>query len=135
MRRQVLLLCLAALLLSGGLAAQDTATVPSQAPKVKRNPDLITQQEIEASPDATDTGFALVRQLRPNWLRMRGVTSIRSTTPPPQVYVAGVKRGGPSVLDEIPRISIKEIQHLSGNDASSRYGTGHESGVILVILK
>lgn len=131
MRRLLPLLCLAVLLFPAGVAAQDT----TKAPKVKRNPDLISQQEIEASPDASDTGFALVRQLRPNWLRQRGLSSIRSTTPQVQVYVSGLRRGGPSALEDVPRTSIKEMQRLNGADASSRYGTGHESGVILVILK
>ena len=132
MRRLLPLLCLALLAVPAGLAAQDST---QKAQKIKRNPDLISQQEIEAQPDASDTALALVRQLRPNWLRMRGNTSIRSSTPPVQVYVSGVKRGGPSALDDVPRSSIKEMQRLSGNDASSRYGTGHESGVILVTLK
>jgi hypothetical protein len=132
MRRLLPLLCLAVLFLPAVLDAQDTTT---KAPRIKRNPDLISQQEVEAAPDATTTALALVQQLRPNWLRMRGPTSIRSSTPPVQVYVGGVNRGGPSALNDIPRQSIKEIQHLSGNDASSRYGTGHESGAILVILK
>ena len=132
MRRLLPLLCLAILAIPASLAAQDSAQKP---PKIKRNPDLITQQEIEATSDATDTGLQLVQQLRPNWLRQRGTASIRSTTPPVQVYVSGVKRGGPSSLDDISRQSIKEIQHLNGNDASSRFGMGHESGAILVILK
>ena len=132
MTRLLPLVCLAALILPGGLSAQDTTT---KAPKLKRNPDLIAEREIQAAPDAWQTAFALVEQLRPNWLRQHGASSINSATPLPQVYVGGVKRGGPTTLEEVPRASIKEIQHLRGTDASQRYGMGHESGVILVILK
>lgn len=132
MPRLLPLLCLAALILPAAAAAQDTT---HKAPKIKRNPDLISEQEIQAAPEAMQTAFSLVEQLRPNWLRVHGMSSIRSQTPSPQVYVSGVKRGSPSTLEDVPRASIKEIQHLSGNEASMRFGMGHESGAILVILR
>ncbi len=132
LRRLLPLLSFAFLILPAGLAAQDTT---HQAPKIKRNPDLISQQEIQAAPDAWQTAFAPVEQLRPSWLVPHGTSSIRSETPMAQVYVSGMKRRGPSTLEDVPRASIKEIQHLRGIDASQRYGVGHESGVILVILK
>ena len=132
MTRLLPLVCLAALILPAGLAAQDTTR---KEPRLTRNPDLISEQEIRAAPDASQTALSLVEQLRPNWLRQRGASSTRSVTPPPQVYVSGLKRGGPSTLADVARASIKEIQHLRGTDASQRYGMGHESGAILVILK
>jgi hypothetical protein len=132
MSRLLPLVCLAALILPAAGAAQDST---HKVQKMKRNPDLISEQEIQAAPDAWQTAFALVEQLRPNWLRQHGVGSMRSTTAVPQVYVSGMKRGGPSTLEDVPRASIKEIQHLRGTDASQRYGMGHESGAILVILK
>jgi hypothetical protein len=132
MSRLLPLVCLAALILPAAGAAQDST---HKAQKMTRNPDLISEQEIQAAPDAWQTAFALVEQLRPNWLRQHGVGSMRSTTAVPQVYVSGMKRGGPSTLEDVPRASIKEIQHLRGTDASQRYGMGHESGAILVILK
>ncbi len=132
MPRLLPLVCLAALILPVGLAAQDTTP---KAPKLKRNPDLISHQEIQAAPDAWQTAFSLVEQLRPSWFRQRGRSSINLATPSVQVYVGGVKRGGPSSLEDVARAAIKEIQHLSGSDASLRYGMGHESGAILVVLK
>lgn len=132
MFRMLPIVCLAALVLPARLAAQDTT---HKAPKIRRNPDLISQQEIEAAPEAWQTGYALVEQLRGNWLRRHGISSVTQQTPLPQVYVAGMKRGGPSSLEDIPRASIREIQHLGGTDATQRFGQGHESGAILVILK
>ena len=126
------LVCLAVLILPAGLAAQDTT---HKAPKIKRNPDLISEQEIQAAPDAWQTAFALVQQLRPGWLTLHGMSSILNETPKPQVYVSGIKRGDPSNLEDVPRASIKEIQHLRGIDAMQRFGTGHENGAILVILR
>ncbi|HEU5218040.1 MAG TPA: hypothetical protein VFU23_05240 [Gemmatimonadales bacterium] len=129
---RLLPLLLVAVILPAGLAAQDST---HKETRIKRNPDLISEQEIQAAPDAWQTAFALVEQLRPNWLRQHGISSIRSTTPVPQVYVGGVRRGGIANLEDVQRASIKEIQHLRGTDATQRYGSGHESGAILVILR
>ena len=51
------------------------------------------------------------------------------------VYVDQTRMGGPNTLAQIPITDVKEIQHLSGTDATQRYGTGHGSGVIIVIRK
>lgn len=126
------LVCLSLLILPAGLRAQDST---HKAPKIKRNPDLISEQEIQAAPESWQTAFALVQQLRPGWLISHGQSSIMNETPKPQVYVGGIQRGDPSSLEDVPRASIKEIQHLRGIDAMQRYGTGHENGAILVILR
>ena len=125
-------LLLTAVLFPIGLSAQDT-TKP--APKIKRNPDLITAQEIAAAPDAARTAFDLVKQLRPLWLSVRGPSSISLGTPKPQAYVDGVLRGDPSTLSDISRESIREIRHLRGTDATQRFGVNHENGAILVTTK
>ena len=54
------LVCLAILILPAGLQAQDST---HKAPKIKRNPDLISEQEIQAAPEAWQTGFALVQRV------------------------------------------------------------------------
>jgi hypothetical protein len=125
-------LMLVAVLLPAGLSAQDS-TKP--APKLKRHPDLISNQEIEAAPLSATTAHNLVQHLRPNWLRGRGPSSIMLETAGVQVYVSGMHQGGASALEQVARNSIKEIQHMRGTDAVQRYGTGHENGAILVILK
>lgn len=132
MPRLAALLSLLVLAVPGSLSAQDT-TKPD--PKIRRNPDLISSQEIEAASDAMRTAYDVVKQLRPIWLTARGQSSIRLRTPEPQVYVGGAHRGGVASLGDIARSSIRQIEHLRGQDATNRYGTGHESGAILVTLK
>jgi len=125
-------LLLMAALFPVGLSAQDTA---KPEPKLKRHPDRISIQEIEAAPDAAVTAMDLVEHLRPNWLRGRGATSVTLQTSPIQVYVAGLRKGGLSSLSDVARSAVKEIQHLRGTDAVQRFGMGHDSGAILVLLK
>lgn len=125
-------LSLALLAMPGVLPAQDTANAP---PKIRRNPDLISTQEIEAAPDAARTAHDLVKQLRPTWLSIRGPSSMSTPTLGPQVYVDGVRRLGVRSLAEIPRLTVREIRHLRGTDATQRYGLDHENGAILVTTK
>jgi hypothetical protein len=129
MRRTLPLLFLAvALLLPATVYAQDSAKAK---PKIKRNPDVISMQEIEASTDAHDA-YELVKRLRPLWLTMRGVGSINLPVAELAVYVNGVRMGGPDALRDIPRTDVAEMRFLRGTDATQRFGTGHENGAILV---
>ncbi len=115
-----------------GLSAQDTA---KPEPRLKRHPDRISTQEIEAAPDAAITAMDLVEHLRPNWLRGRGAGSVLLQTSPIQVYVSGLRKGGIGALADVARSAVKEIQHLRGTDATQRFGMYHDSGAILVILR
>lgn len=126
------LLCLVLLAMPGALTAQDSTQA---SPRIKRNPDFISAQEIEAASDAARTAHDLVKQLRPTWLSFRGPTSMNSPTLGPQVYVDGVRRLGVNSLTEVPRNTVKEIRRLRGTEATQRYGLDHESGAILVATK
>jgi hypothetical protein len=94
----------------------------------------ITLAEIEASP-ARD-GYQLVSRLRPQWLRGRGPISLRDPRPTlPVVYVNGIREGGPDTLRRLDVGGILSIDYLGAADATTRFGTGHAGGVILVQLR
>ena len=50
----------------------------------------------------------------------------------PVAYVDDVKQQSVDDLKNIRIAEVAEIRYLSGNDASGRYGAGHESGAILL---
>jgi hypothetical protein len=132
MRRALPLLFLAiALILPAAAHAQDSAQAK---PKIKRNPDVISAEEIETASDAQDA-YQVVKRLRPMWLTMRGGGSMNSRVADIAVYVNGVRMGGPDALRDIPRTGVVEMRFLRGTDATQRFGTGHESGAILVTPK
>lgn len=112
-----------------GLPPQD----PPKPPKPTKHPDLITRQEIEALPEAR-TAFELVTRLRPNWLNTRQ-GSITLPQGDVVVYVNEVRRGGPEALREVDRLQVAEIRRVRGIDATTRFGTDHEHGAILVKLR
>ncbi|MEK7380553.1 MAG: hypothetical protein AAB075_06040 [Gemmatimonadota bacterium] len=119
---------LLALSLAGMVIA---AASPAEAQKPKRNPDVITAEEIAARSDI-QTAYDAVRRLRGAMLRTRPGGSVLQGSDPIWVYVDNVKAGGPEALENILASQVYEIRKLSASDATTRYGTGHTNGVILV---
>lgn len=100
---------------------------------VRWDPERITAEEIAArAPDARNA-YEVIQRLRPSFLRKRSTRNVQSeVTEPIKVYVDGAYRGTPETLRELMRDGIVEIVHLSGPDATTRFGTGHNNGAILV---
>lgn len=116
------------ILVSGACAS------PGFVPPLRRDPSLITEEEIVASlaVDAYDA----VAKLRSNFLASRGQTSFRSSASSlPTVFVDGLKYGPISTLAQIPASSIMEIRLLRSWEATTNYGTGYMSGVIAIITR
>lgn len=111
-----------------GLSPQEQPKLP----KPTKNPDLITRQEIEALKDA-QTAFEVVTRLRPNWLNTRQ-GSLTQSPGDVVVYVNEVRRGDRAALREVDRLQVAEIRRVRGVDATTRFGTNHEHGAILVKL-
>lgn len=73
--------------------------------------------------------YQAIQRLRPRWLQTRGTTN-------PMLYVDGVQRG--TNLGELRSIrvaDVQQMQYLSANDASTRFGTGHGGGAILLTTR
>lgn len=89
------------------------------------DPDVITREQIAA----LDVTYAIdaVRRLRPSWLRSRG-----GIDEEPVVYVDAARRGGTRALATISVEIVEDIRYLSGPDATTRLGTGHRGGAIMV---
>ena len=99
-----------------------------------RDRTVITEREIEES--ALLDAFEVVRALRPEFLRTRGSSSFRATEPvEAQVYVDGVRIGDTASLRRLPREVLREIRYVDAREATTRYGTGHGAGAILVATK
>jgi hypothetical protein len=101
----------------------------------RRSNYLITAEEIAAS--SARNAFDAVQLLRPNWLRMRGAagSTLRGETIAPVVYSDNVRLGGMENLSGIAAADIATIEYLSARDATTRFGTGHAGGAILVKSK
>ena len=126
MQRAGMFLALFALALPQALLAQETV-------KKKYERDVITREEIqERAPDAK-SAYDVIQRLRPQFLRTRPSGSMQNKNPVTvKVYVDGSLRGGTYVLRDLISHSIISIMYLDGSDATTRFGTNHENGAILV---
>jgi hypothetical protein len=94
--------------------------------------DVVTRAEMDGV-HAADA-YALLQRLRPQFLRSRGAVSMRNSSDSyPIVYLNNVRHGGVMSLRDIVADDIQEIRFISAADATTRWGTGHGSGVILVL--
>lgn len=77
--------------------------------------------------------YEAVSRLRPDWLRRRGQVSIRDRRAGEVVvYLDGVRHGGPRSLANIRIEMVLAMEYLGASDATTRFGTGHGGGAILV---
>lgn len=96
--------------------------------------DLITREQIDQLPP-TNTVQEVIRRLRPRWLIARGNTSIQYGQALPQVYVDGLRMGGPEALDNLQPNDVQELRFISAADATTLYGTDHAGGIIQVTTR
>ena len=99
-----------------------------------RQRNVITADEIQTTTHVT--AYEIVQQLRPEFLRARGVASIRDPRPErATVYIDGVRAGGLDILHSVSRDVLYEIRYLNGVDATTLYGIGHAGGAIQIVTR
>ena len=108
-----------------------TDTVHVRTKRGSGDSELLQRDEFEGS-TVTDA-FSLVQQFRPNWLHNRGPVSLTNPSAGDlKIYVDGFLFGDVTTLHNIPVLEVQRLRHLSGPDATMRYGVGHAGGVIEV---
>ncbi len=124
---------------SSGTAGQagepQTTAVSSPAPRQRKDPNVITEAELASR--SSLTARQAIEQLRPQFLRVRGTTTLGNaqTSDVIWVYFEGTRMGTVEVLNNIGVQEIREIRYLSPSEATNRYGTGHVQGAIVVTRK
>jgi hypothetical protein len=97
------------------------------------DPNEITREEIQRV-EQVSSAYSVVQRLRPNWLRKRGPSSV-SNPGNIIVYVEGSRYGAPESLRQLDPLNVASMRWLTDDQATTRYGTGHDNGVILVRLR
>ena len=112
--------------------AQATHTTAGTAPAQSRH--VLLGDEIQAASVAT--AYQAVARLRPEWLHRRGQMSIRDPSAGAVVvYLDGLREGGANALEGIAAETVLAMEYLNGSEATTRFGTGHAGGAILVRLR
>jgi hypothetical protein len=92
----------------------------------------ISREDIEARIHLNT--YEIVRQLRPTWVRSRGRPSFGDPDAgSPVVYLDETFYGPVASLNQIDPRAIQRIEFMSASDATTRFGTGHMGGVIMVM--
>ena len=121
---------LSVLVLSASLAACATANQTTR-PVLSAGRDVITAAEIVAA-RVTDA-YQAVAQLRPEFLRRRGISMMPAfSAPEAMVYLDELPFGGPESLRGIPLERVRLIRYISPTEADLRWGGSHAAGAILV---
>ena len=93
--------------------------------------DAITREMIDNP--SSQNAYTIVQRFRPRWLSPRTQGTITNPEPSfPQVYVDEVRFGPIDTLYRIDGTQIERIEFMSGLNATTRYGVGHDGGAIMV---
>jgi hypothetical protein len=131
--RAVLAVAAAVAAVSCAASSSSSATAAEGAgARPRRDPNVITAEELAGRP--TLNARQAIEQLRPQFLRTRGTTTLGNASVGDViwVYVDGTRMGDLSVLNTITVPEIREIRYLSPSEATNRWGTGHVQGAILI---
>ncbi len=115
---------------SGGAAAGGSSG--------RTNRDQILEAEISARANEATNALQIIQKLRPQMLRGRGIASpsdVTGESAQPKVYVDNIAYGDLSSLQNVLTSQISEIRFINSRDATTRWGTGHMGGVILVVTR
>lgn len=129
MQRFALILLLAAVSAGCGPAPV------SNDPFGRQNRSVLLDDEIKAAKGFGWTAYDLINQLRPEYLRTRGAVSLRNAVPTATVYLDGAKYGDVQSLKLINGEHVSFVRYLNGSEATTRYGTDHVGGAILITTK
>jgi hypothetical protein len=133
--------CLAALLaLSAACASSPSSKAggnvsQSSVAEGKKNPDVISQEEL-LDPAIVSLDLAsAIRRLRPGFFRSSGPQSFSNQTAGQVQYSHDFGPLQPiSQLNSMNAMSIVEIRYLNANEAQNRFGINANGGPVIVLL-
>lgn len=95
---------------------------------------VVTEEELASVGD--HSAYEALQQLRPTFLRSRDIQTSSNPTPKPvDVYVDGGRADGLDALKRIRAATVKEMRFYEPQEANTKFGTGHNGGLIAVTLK
>jgi hypothetical protein len=128
-------LTLAAMLVGAGLplsCATGSSGSSGSSGGSNRARNEITREELAAIEETEDiSAYDAIRRLHPQWLEGRGTVSFRLAVEV-QVHFNGARIGSVDELRRIRTAEVQYVEHLEGPQATQRYGTGYERGLILI---
>jgi hypothetical protein len=95
---------------------------------------VITAEELSGPSVSSGNALEAVRRLRPNFLTVRGTTSImNSTAGSVHVSVDGAPLQTLDALSRLQARDVSEIRYLNPTSATQRFGVGAGSGGVILV--
>jgi hypothetical protein len=96
------------------------------------NPDVILRDEILES--SARNAFELVQTARPQWLRLRGMTTLSQAAGEQDivVYLDNARLGFRESMGQVSLAAVEYLQFFDARMATQRWGGGHLNGAILI---
>ncbi len=133
MKRHTVLLATAVASFGAASLAASCASTGERGPS-GRSRNAIANEELMAVPHSSL--YEAVRALRPRWLQARNSATLRDPMPQtPRVYLDGQPFGGIYDLRSLLPGDVGEVRYLSASDATTRFGTNHLAGAIIVTTR
>jgi len=132
MTRTRVLLLLLALSATGCASSGDPATASAPAAQPNRQ-NILLREEITAA--GVGNMQDAIQRLRPQFLRVRGQSSITQGGDAIAVYMDNVSIGGIDVLRTIGANGVLRVEYVAGPDTAFRFGSNHSAGVIHIVTK
>jgi len=119
------------------IGAASLALTPADSLAQKRQRDVLTAEEIQASAVHAADLHRAIRSLRPHFLTpSRGVRTLgNSIQEPLAVYLNGARQSGEDALRTIQASSVEEVRYLDPNKAGNEFGPKASGGALLVKLR
>jgi hypothetical protein len=136
---RTLITLISAALLGAGCASGGSAASTAAAASAGRGPTsasryLVTEGDLVTFGDRS--AFEALQQLRPSFLHSRDTQTSSNPIPAPvDVFIDGGRTEGVDALKNLRASTVKEMRFYEPQDANTKFGTGHNGGVIAVILK
>jgi hypothetical protein len=111
----------------GASAAMTKAAMP------RGSASVIVEAEIPAS--GAQNALEVIQRVRPSMLRARNGSTEETGVMDIVFYIDGVRAGDRQAVTSVLATNVKEIRFLAAPDATTRFGTGHALGAILVTTK
>ena len=114
------------------LAGWACATASQGPAREGRNSNIITRAELDGVP--ASSALDAVQRLRPQWLSRPRAPTIQGDDPV-MVYVDRRMFGPLESLRSLNTEQVEQLEFVAARDATTRYGTGHPSGVIEITTR
>lgn len=123
-------------LILGTIACSLAACAPATSrPTLGVDPTLMSHDVLYAhelvNARASNVYEAVV-QLRPDFFKRRGVSTLAMRSSGPRVYLDDVNVGGLEALRSIPLEQVRLVRYMCASEATFRWGMSHADGAILV---